>query len=216
MHVQGKESSKGACVSLDQSPVVFIVDDDPKALRILTNLLEGNGWAIRTYQSAADFLGAYQTTHCGCLLLDIRMPDLAGPELQKELLARQIDLPVIFLSANADVPTAVQLIKQGAVDIIEKPFDPDRLTTLVRETLAKRLTTVLERSQRDAIMARRAQLTPRECEIMDLIVAGMANKQIAFRLRISERTVEIHRARVMKKMNAKSIAELVRTSMQSQ
>jgi two-component system, LuxR family, response regulator FixJ len=194
------------------SPVVFVVDDDPKLLRLVAQVLGAEGFIVETYVRGSDFLDKYQADRRGCLLLDIQMPDLSGPEMQRELLARQIDLPIVFLTATADVPTTVTIMKRGAADVVQKPFDTDRLVAAVRNAIARDARVFQERQQREEVGRRLAQLTPREREVMDLVVAGCANKQIAQRLKLSEKTVEIHRGHMMKKMAAGSVAELVHQS----
>ena len=191
---------------------VFVVDDDPKILRIIADVLDGDGWTVETYTRASDFLDAYRPGVCQCVLLDIQMPGLSGLDLQKELQARQIDIPVVVLSATVDIPTAVEIMKRGAMDVLQKPFDSDELIQVVRKALARDAKTARDRTQREEIRERMGKLTPRERDVMELVVAGKANKQIARELKVSERTVEIHRGRVMKKMHADSVADLVRLS----
>ncbi|HEY1922864.1 MAG TPA: response regulator [Tepidisphaeraceae bacterium] len=193
----------------DLKPCVFVVDDDPKILRLVADVLEAEGWTVETFGLAGEFLESYRPSPCACLLLDIQMPGLSGPELQRELLACEIRIPVIFLTATADVPTTIQVMKLGAVDLLQKPFDPEKLVAVVRAVLEREAASVGQRTQVDAVRKRLAQLTPREREVLNLVVAGMANKQIARELNLSERTVEIHRGRVMKKMEADSLANLV-------
>jgi two-component system response regulator FixJ len=196
-------------MGLELKPVVFVVDDDPKILRLVADVLQAEGWIVETYSLASDFLERYRHEPCACLLLDIQMPGLSGPELQRELLARQIGIPIIFLTATADVPTTIEIMKRGAFDLLQKPFDPEKLVAVVRNALTREAASAEQRSRIDAIRHRLAQLTPREREVLDLVVVGKANKQIAVELKLSERTVEIHRGRVMKKMEADSVANLV-------
>jgi two-component system, LuxR family, response regulator FixJ len=196
-------------MDVERKPYVFVVDDDPKILRLVADVLEAEGWTIETYSLASAFLDRYRPESCACLLLDIQMPGLSGPQLQRELLARDIGIPIIFLTATADVPTTIEVMKRGAFDLLQKPFDPEKLVAVVRTALAREAASVEQRLQIDAVRKRLAQLTPREREVLDLVVAGKANKQIARELHLSERTVEIHRGRVMKKMEADSVANLV-------
>jgi two-component system response regulator FixJ len=196
-------------MGLEPKPFVFVVDDDPKILRLVADILQAEGWNIETFSLASEFLDRYRLESCACLLLDIQMPGLSGPELQRELLAREIGIPIIFLTATADVPTTIEIMKRGALDLLQKPFDPEVLVAVVRNVLAREAATAQQRTQTQAIRRRLAQLTPREREVLDLVVAGKANKQIARELELSERTVEIHRGRVMKKMEADSLANLV-------
>jgi FixJ family two-component response regulator len=191
-------------------PVVFVVDDDPQMLRLVACVLSGEGFAVETYCNCVDFLDACQPSRRGCLLLDIQMPGVTGPQLQRQLSARGIDLPVIFLTATADVSTTVELMKQGAIDLLQKPFEVEKLVASVRRGIEIDATAHAAKVRRDAIQSRLQRLTPREHEVMKLVVTGRANKQIAYELKLSEKTVEIHRSRVMKKMEAESVAELVR------
>jgi FixJ family two-component response regulator len=191
-------------------PTVFVVDDDAAVRDSLALLLETAGLAVQTYDGAAAFLAAWQPGRSGCLILDLRMPGVSGPQLQVELKRRGIALPVIFLTAHGDIPTTVQAMQRGAMDFLTKP--------VVGAELLKRVHAALERSARLSEQASAAQsarerldaLTPREREIMLLAVAGRPNKEIARALGISHRTVEIHRARVMQKTGAASLIELSR------
>lgn len=195
---------------MSSPPKVYVVDDDAAVRDGLVLLLESAGFAIDVYASAGDFLAdAHAIPRGACLLLDMRMPDMSGPELQAELARRGIDLPIIFLSAHGDIPTAVQAIKAGAADFLTKPVDGDLLIGRVQAALA-----MSSADQRRAVANRSrcagvAGLTAREREVMRLAVTGHANKEIAQRLGISHRTVEIHRARVMRKTGAANLVELV-------
>jgi RNA polymerase sigma factor (sigma-70 family) len=205
----GIESIMGS----DARPFVFVVDDDLKILRLIADILGGEGWNIETFSRAEDFLSDFHREPCSCLLLDIQMPGLSGPDLQRELLSRDIRIPTIFLTATADVPTTIEVMKRGAVDLLQKPFDPDTLVAAVRHALSREAEAARERARVEVIRQRMAQLTPREREVLELVVSGHANKQIARELKLSERTVEVHRGRVMKKMNADSLANLVHQCM---
>jgi two-component system, LuxR family, response regulator FixJ len=195
---------------MDSAPVVFVVDDDPKMLRMVTDVLSAEQMRVEAYSRGDDFLSSYRPQQRGCLLLDIQMLGLSGPELQKELAARKIELPIVFLTGTADVPTTVDLMKRGAVDLLQKPFEIPVLLESVRLAIQRDATGFFEKTQRELIQLRLHRLTPREHEVMELVVTGRANKQIAYELHLSEKTVEIHRSRVMKKMEAQSVAELVR------
>jgi two-component system response regulator FixJ len=208
VHWLGQPDVEDIMVSNSKS-FVFVVDDDPKILRLVADVIEGEGWAVETFSHASDFLASYHPEACACLLLDIQMPGLSGPELQKELLAREIGIPIIYLTATADVPTTIEVMKRGAFDLLQKPFDAERLIAVVRTALAREAASAQQREQLETVRRRIAQLTPREREVLELVVSGMANKQIARQLKLSERTVEIHRGRVMKKMEADSLANLV-------
>jgi RNA polymerase sigma factor (sigma-70 family) len=191
----------------DQS--IFIVDDDEALRDSLVWLLESSGYQVCAYESAEVFLDAYRPEMTGCLVLDVRMPGMSGLELFEELRRRHCTLPVIFITGHGDVPMAVAAVKRGAVDFIEKPFGDRDMLGLIEESLARERDSRRQR-QLEAETARRlAELTQREREVLDLIIAGKLNKQIADLLGISIKTVEVHRARVMEKMGASSLAELV-------
>lgn len=188
---------------------IYIVDDDEALRDSLVWLLESSGQRVRAFESAEEFLAAYQPAMTGCLVLDVRMPGMSGLELFEELRARHCTLPVIFITGHGDVPMAVSAVKKGAVDFIEKPFSERDMMQLIGEALAAEQQS-RGRRQLEADTARRlAHLTQREREVLDLIIAGKLNKQIADVLGISIKTVEVHRARVMEKMEAQSLAELV-------
>jgi len=190
--------------------MVFVVDDDPGIRDSLAMLLESSGSAAKCYDSAAAFLASEAPNVRGCLIADVQMPDMNGLQLQNELVARRSPLAVIIMTGHGDIPVAVQAMKAGALDFLEKPFDDDVLLDSVRRALDSASSAA---SQADAIkdaQTHLAQLTDREREVMDLIVAGKANKVIAYELSISPRTVEIHRSRVMEKMGAGNLADLVR------
>nr|WP_211163182.1 response regulator [Aromatoleum diolicum] len=188
---------------------IYIVDDDEALRDSLVWLLESSGHHVRAYESAEAFLGLYNAAMTGCLVLDVRMPGMSGLELFEELTRRHCTLPVIFITGHGDVPMAVSAVKKGAVDFIEKPFSERDMLGLIAECLAAEQQNRGKR-QHEAETARRLHhLTQREREVLDLIIAGKLNKQIADVLGISIKTVEVHRARVMEKMEANSLAELV-------
>lgn len=192
-----------------QEQLVYIVDDDDALRDSLIWLLESTGLKAQAFASAEEFLEAWSPSMSGCLVLDVRMPGMSGLELHERLLARRSTLPVIFITGHGDVPMAVAALKRGAVDFVEKPFNDQEMVALIRRALSE------ERRRHDARLheadaqRRIEQLTPREREVLDLIVAGRLNKQIADDLGISIKTVEVHRARVMEKMAVHSLAELV-------
>ena len=190
-------------------PVVFIVDDDDAVRRFLSGLIESVELPVEAYASAQDFLTAYQPGRPGCLVLDVRMPGMSGLELQRELAERAIDLPVIVLTGHGNVQVAVHAMKAGAVDFVEKPFDNELLLDRIQKAVAESVRADGERVKRNEIANRMRLLSPRERQVLDLVVAGETNKGVARHLDISERTVEIHRANVMRKMRARSLAELV-------
>jgi two-component system response regulator FixJ len=194
---------------------VVIVDDDEAIRDSLSVLLETRGFAVQTYASGPDVLGAHQPSWQGCLLLDVRMPGMDGLEVQKELEARENHMPVIIMTAHGDVPLAVRAMKAGAVDFLEKPIEPEQLLSCVRTALRRNP----KRSQApggddlELIEKRLGLLTAREREVLDCLVRGRSNKLIAYELDISPRTVEMHRARVMQKMEAQSLSQLVRMAL---
>lgn len=190
--------------------IVYIVDDDPGVREALSSLLRSVGLAARTFTSASEFLDHSPMDAAGCLVLDIRLPGLSGLDLQKELADRQIEMPIIFITGYADVPMTVQAMKAGAVEFLIKPFrDQDLLdaahTALDRDRVARR-----DNAQLQALLTKYKTLTPREREVMGLVVTGMLNKQIAAELGTSEVTVKLQRGRVMQKMEAGSVPDLVR------
>jgi two-component system response regulator FixJ len=190
--------------------VVHIIDDDDAVRDSLALLLGAAGFATRTHALATDFLALAPGLDAGCVLTDVRMPDLDGLALQRRLTEAGVTLPVIVMTGHGDVPIAVAALKAGALDFLEKPFDDERLIAAVRAAL-----TASEAARRVAataaeLAARLANLTPREHEVLDLLVVGNPNKTIAYDLGASPRTIEVHRARVMEKMGARNLPELVR------
>ena len=194
---------------MTHEPTVFIVDDDDAVRRFLTGLIRSIDLKVEAYASAQDFLDAYRPGRPGCLLLDVRMPGMSGLELQRELAERAIELQVVILTGHGNVPVAVQAMKAGAVDFIEKPFNNELLLDRIQTAVAQSLRSDSEREKHDETLRRLDTLTPRERQVCDLVVNGETNKSIAHRLTISEKTVEIHRANVMRKMRARSLASLV-------
>lgn len=194
--------------------VVFIVDDDDAVRESLEFLMKSIDQPAESYASAKDFLNAY-TDKPGCLLLDIRMPGMSGIELQEELKKRNIRIPIIFITGHGDVPMAVKAIQNGAADFIQKPFRDQELIDRIREVLAEDTQSRADLSERSDILQRMGTLTEREKEVMEQVVIGKANKVVAIDLSVSQRTVEIHRANVMEKMKAKSLAQLVRLVMRA-
>jgi len=191
-------------------PTVFVVDDDDAVRSFLSELIASVGLNVETYASAQKFLDTCERGRAGCLVLDIRMPGMSGLELQKELVTRDIRIPVIILTGHGDVQTAVETMKAGAFDFIEKPFNNELLLDRVQRAVAQQVDVTADSVKRDEIADRRALLTPRERQVMDMVANGEMNKLIAHRLGISEKTVEIHRSKVMEKMQARSLADLVR------
>jgi len=191
-------------------PTAFVVDDD-ESIRILWQyLMESNGIAVQTFRHAAGFIQSYRRGAPGCLVLDVRMPGMTGLELQAYLRREGIGIPIVFVTAHADVPTAVNALKDGAVDFIQKPFGYQEALSAVRKALERDARDSAQRAQREQLAERLAALTERERGVLQRIVEGKANKVIAAELDISVKTVEAHRARVMEKMQAESVADLVR------
>jgi two-component system, LuxR family, response regulator FixJ len=197
-------------VLMAEAPLVHVVDDDEAVRDSLSVLLEAAGLPVRTYDSAMAFLSVLPDLAPGCVLTDVRMPELDGLELQRRLAQLGVRLPVIVMTGHGDVPIAVEALKAGAADFLEKPFDDAQLLAAVSSALAASQRTQDEESAVAEINARLASLTPREHEVLDRLVAGQPNKTIAYDLGSSPRTVEVHRARVMDKMGARSLPELVR------
>ncbi len=191
-------------------PTIFIVDDDAAVRDALKLLLRSVGQAVETYASGQEFLESYAEDRPGCLVLDIRMPGMSGLELQQKLNERHCILPIIFITGHGDVPMAVEAMQAGAVDFIQKPFRDQDLIDRINQALEKDQSNRAALGERNDIRRRLETLTPREREVLDLVVQGKANKVIAGDLKLSQRTVEIHRARVMEKMQASSLAHLVR------
>jgi two-component system response regulator FixJ len=188
---------------------VFVVDDDPGVLDAVQLLLRSVGLHARAFSSPIEFLENFNPDTPGCLILDLRMPGLGGRELQKKLLEMGSELPIIFVTAHGDVPTAVEAVKDGAVDFIQKPFPDQKLLDKVNQALDLNARLRRERKERRVVEARLETLTPREKEVMGLVAQGKLNKTIARQMGISQRTVEIHRSRVMEKMQASSVPDLV-------
>jgi FixJ family two-component response regulator len=191
-------------------PVVFVVDDDPSVRKSLTRLLAAAGYAVETFASAREFLARERHAGPCCLVLDVRMPGLTGLELQEALAAAGRRMSIVFVTGHVDVPMSVKAMKRGAVDLLTKPFDAKDLLNAVQRALAKDMEDLGVEARVAEVQERVKTLTPREAGVFALVVTGMLNKQIAFELGISEKTVKVHRARVMEKMRAGSVAELVR------
>ena len=191
-------------------PIVYVVDDDSAVRDSLRMLLKSVGLDCQTFESATAFLDGFEVGHHACLVADIRMPGMSGLDLQTELNRRQVHLPLVFITGHGDVPMAVDAMKAGALDFIEKPFRDQDLLDRINQALAEDQDWRQKGEQTQAILQRIETLTPREKEVMNRVVRGDANKVIAFDLGVSQRTVEIHRARVMQKMGVRSLAQLVR------
>jgi FixJ family two-component response regulator len=192
------------------APTVFVVDDDEAVRGSLKLLLKTLGLPAQVYASAQEFIAAFDPQRSGCLVLDIRMPGMSGLDLQEELNNRGAMLPIIFITGHGDVPMAVEAMQRGAMDFLQKPFRDQDLIDRINQALAKDRTGRELLGSRERIRARIAELTPREQQVMAMVTQGKANKVIAADLELSQRTVEIHRAHLMEKMGANSLAHLVR------
>jgi FixJ family two-component response regulator len=190
--------------------VVFVIDDDPSVREAIRNLIRSVGLRVEPFETAQDFLRSEIQDIPGCLVLDVRLPGLSGLDLQRELAARKVTLPIIFITGHADIPMSVHAMKAGALEFLTKPFRDQDLLDAIQQALERARSMRQERANAARLRARLDALTSREREVMNLVVAGLLNKQIAGELRISEITVKLHRGRVMKKMGADSLAELVR------
>ena len=195
------------------APTVFVVDDDEGVRNSLRFLLKSVGLATRTLDSASEFLDAYKTSQPGCLVLDVRMPGMSGLELQQQLNLRGAVIPVIFITGHGDIPMAVEAMQQGAFDFLQKPFRDQDLIDRIQRALERDARNRAALDQHVKIRERLESLTPREREVLTLMTRGKPNKIMAAELGVSQRTVEIHRARVMEKSGASSLAQLVRMVM---
>ena len=198
---------------MHSNATVFVVDDDPAIRQSLRWLIESVGLNVKVFSTAQEFLEGYDPSTPGCLVLDIRMPGMSGLDLQNELATRKIQVPIIIITGHAEVPVAVRALKAGAMDFIEKPFSDQLLLDRIRRAIEVDAQSRRVRSEQAEVDARLGQLTPRERQVMDLVIAGKANKVIASELGLSPKTVEVHRAHVMKKMQVASLADLVRLGM---
>lgn len=199
--------------TLQASSTIFIVDDDEAVRDSLRWLLEANGYRVRSFGGAEEFLDAYDPEQVGVLIADVRMPGMSGLELQEALIARQAPLPIVFITGHGDVPMAVSTMKKGAIDFLEKPFNESDLRNIVARMLEQASQRVIQaQAQRDhqAILSR---LTAREQQVLERIVAGRLNKQIAGDLNISIKTVEAHRANIMEKLEVTTVADLMKIAL---
>ena len=195
---------------MKKNPLVMVVDDDSGIRNAMRALLKSVGLESVQYPSAQEFLAAYQPSQAGCLVLDIRMPGMSGLELQQQLNLRGAVIPVIFMTGHGDIPMAVEAMQHGAFDFLQKPFRDQDLLDRIQRAIVKDGELRQSLGEHTRIKAHLESLTPREREVLDLMTQGKQNKVIAQDLGVSPRTIEIHRARVMEKMNAQSVAELVR------
>lgn len=194
-------------------PTVFVVDDDRAVRDSLRWLVESIGVKVQTFEAATDFLKEYDPELPGCIILDVRMPGMSGLELHERLKRFDFSLPVIFITGHGDVPMAVRAMKSGAVDFISKPFNDQTLLDRVQLAIERDRQNRAKRAEHQEIYARWAKLTPREREVMEMVIAGHSNKSIASRLGVSSKTVEAHRAKFMEKMEANSLPDLMRLTL---
>ena len=193
----------------ETTPVVFVLDDDESVVKALARMLQAEGFTTRTCTSATDYLAHHAAETTGCLIADVRMPEMDGLELQRALHARGNDRPIIFITGQGDIPTTVQAMKAGAVTFLSKPVQRLDLVAAVNEALARdAVNRVHEREQQD-LRRRLLSLTPRERQVLDLVASGMLNKQIAAHLGAAEKTIKVHRSRIMEKMQVRTAAALV-------
>jgi FixJ family two-component response regulator len=194
----------------DSDPIVFVVDDDESVRDAVRRLIASVGLRVETFGSTREFLDSKRPEAPSCLVLDVRLPGASGLELQRDLTAANVHIPIIFITGHADVPMTVRAMKAGAVEFLTKPFRGQELLDAIQEAIAKDRLTWNERAQMADLRARYDSLTPREKEVLMLVASGLLNKQIGAELGTSELTVKTHRGRVMQKMGADSLADLVR------
>jgi len=191
-------------------PIIFVIDDDASVRTSLSRLLTAMGFRTETFGSAEDFLTRKRHEGVGCLILDVRMPGLTGVDLQDELARADYSIPIVFITGHGDIPMGVNAIKKGAIDFIPKPFDDEQLLNAVKSAIEKHRQERKLQAERNDILRRVKLLSPREYEIFQSIITGKLNKQIGYSLNIAEKTVKVHRGRVMEKLEVNSVAELVR------
>jgi two-component system response regulator TtrR len=215
--VQGApEIEKASTPMTHRKPTVFVVDDDESSRELFRWLLSTHGIPVEVFRCAQEFLLAFRIDHPGCILLDLRMPDMSGLELQQHLARRGADVPIVFVTGEGNVSQAVAAVKAGAVDFIEKPFDYRRILAVVRECLARSAEQHRRLREQRGISGRLASLTPREREVLEGVMAGKPNRVIAEDLLISVKTVEVHRAHIMEKLAVGSVAQLVQVAILGQ
>ncbi len=197
---------------IDTKLTIFIIDDDPSIGESTEMLLRSVGFHVKTFVSAQDFLKADLREGLGCLILDVRMPGMSGLELQEKLVSAKTPLPIIFITGHGTIPMSVRAMKAGAVDFLPKPFDEQELLDAINRAISQQRERQVKKDEIDTLHRSLKTLTSREYEVFSLLVTGMANKEVAYELGTSERTVKAHRAKIMKKMHAGSSADLIRFS----
>jgi FixJ family two-component response regulator len=193
----------------EPNPIVFVLDDEQAVVVALARMLQSSGFTVSAYTSAAEFLEAHDAETPGCLVADVRMPGMNGLELQRTLLARGIDRAIIFVTGQGDIPTTVQAMKAGAVTFLSKPVQRAELVAAVREALLRDAVGRAQQREREDLVRRLASLTPRERQVLELVATGMLNKQIAAELGAAEKTIKVHRGRIMEKMQVRTATALV-------
>lgn len=197
---------------MDTKAIVYVIDDDASVRKSLARLIRSEGLDVDTFSSAQDFLFFTPPDQPGCLVLDLKMPGMTGLELQEALTAAKRSIPIIFITGFGNVPASVQAMKAGAVDFLEKPFADETLIDVIRRAIQYDIQSRQMNRELNAVRTRWGTLTKREKQVFELVVTGMLNKQIAFQLGITEKTIKVHRANIMRKMAAQSLADLVRFS----
>ncbi len=198
----------------DTQPIVFVVDDEPAVGLSIKRLLHSVGLEARHFTSASEFLRAKRPDAPGCLVLDVRLPDLSGLDLQQELAKANVDLPVIFITGHADIPMTVRAMKAGAVEFLTKPFREQELLEAVQRAISRHRQILDQRASMRVLQSRYELLTPREREVFPLVASGLLNKQVAAELNASEKTIKVHRGQLMQKMEAHSLSDLIRMAEQ--
>ncbi|WP_291176720.1 response regulator transcription factor [Gimesia sp.] len=201
-------------MTIQQEATVFVVDDDPAIRKSLRWLIESVGLKVQTHELASEFLESYSPEFPGCLVLDVRIPGMSGLELQEKLRERGYDIPVIIVSGYGDVPMAVRAMKAGAIDFLEKPVSDQVLLDYIQKGIETDIRNKQNRVQNQDLMERKETLTRREREVMEYVVVGFSSREIAEKLNVSFKTVEAHRAKIMKKMQAKSVPKLIQMDLQ--
>jgi FixJ family two-component response regulator len=193
----------------EPQPIVFLVDDEHSVVTALARMLQASGFAVRCWTSAVEFLGAHDPEEPGCLVTDVRMPEMSGLELQRALLERGSERAIVFITGQGDIPTTVRAMKAGAVSFLPKPVERAELIAAVQEAILRDAEVRAQQRERHDLVRRLASLTPRERQVLELVTTGMLNKQIAAELGAAEKTIKVHRGRIMEKMQVRTATALV-------